>query len=375
MGRVTESAPITIGNLKTGYGQTGTKTLRNFLPGAGIVNTNTATIGGFLPTSGTINLLDFRGATDLNVTFAGSNTGFIVNSQDVREYRTSGVDAYAISTVTVSNNGRLQLSADGNQEASTTAGGVVGVYTTTVPNSWLQQQAGTCSTSITGLYEVKFQKTGGDSIFTSNNTWLACSTSRTQIATALSYAGSGVADSSSIKGRIAFRKVGTTTELANVYIELFALAYAVSESCPICCFTPDTLITMSDMTTKKIVDIEVGDSILVYNSITAVNESQLVTGVITRIERAMYKITFSDESTIEASDDHPLYVFGKGYSAINPVGVYKDLETVEILEIGDSVQDQTGNSREIIDISPFDYPHTVYTLENSRFYANGLLVY
>lgn len=144
----------------------------------------------------------------------------------------------------------------------------------------------------------------------------------------------------------------------------------------ICCFTPETLITMSDLTTKKIVDIEVGDTILVYNTITATNESQKVTGITTRIERPMYRYVFDNDSTLDASDDHPLYVVGVGYAAINPnYGAYKDLESVNQINVGDKVQMVSGDSLEILDIYPIDYPNTVYTLENSRFYANGLLVY
>lgn len=361
MGRVTESFPIRISDLKTAYSATGTRTLRAFLAGAGITNTYTATIGGWLPSSGTIRLSDFRGATDLNVTWAGSNTGFILTD--------TAFNATALVTLVVTNNGRLSMSGD-----TTTAGGVSGNYTTTVPNSWLRQDAGTCSTSVTGLYQVKLFKVAGTSgdEFNQNNVWQTCSTSRTYNLLA---SGFGPLISKTVKGRMVFRRTDNLTELANVYVEMNVSASG-DGSCPTCCFTPDTMITMADKSTRRIDEIQVGDEILVYNQITATNESQKVSGVITRVERPMYQYVLEGNRILNASEEHPLYVIGKGYSAIVPVGNYKHtLEKVYQIQVGDMVQTEGGNAYKILEINPIIYPETVYTLENCEFYANGVLVY
>jgi len=143
------------------------------------------------------------------------------------------------------------------------------------------------------------------------------------------------------------------------------------DMCPTCCFTPWTLITMANGLMARIVDIREGDLIQVEDGVEPVKS------IITRTNRVMYRITFADGRGLELSEDHPLYVEGKGYSAINPdPGIdYKDLGIAEPLLIGDKVRDVAGNSTAIKIIDCIEYPSTVYTLENSKFYANGLLVY
>jgi hypothetical protein len=143
------------------------------------------------------------------------------------------------------------------------------------------------------------------------------------------------------------------------------------DPCPLCCFTPDTPITMGDGSTMHIADIRVGDMIMVVDGVEAVTE------VITRTDRDMFDITFLDGRVLTASDDHPLYVEGKGFAAINPDPSisYKDLGVAEILTTGDMVLDQDHNLNEVLTIQQVEFPETVYTFGNTRFYANGMLVY
>ena len=91
----------------------------------------------------------------------------------------------------------------------------------------------------------------------------------------------------------------------------------------------------------------------------------------------MYRITFADGRTLNASEDHPIYIEGKGYAAMNPDPniSYKDLGVAEQLEIGDKAIDQDGNTNEIVKVELIDFPGTVYTFGNSKFFANGMLVY
>lgn len=143
------------------------------------------------------------------------------------------------------------------------------------------------------------------------------------------------------------------------------------DPCPLCCFTPLTPITMADGTTMPIVDVIVGDLIRVQGGIEPVTE------IITRRNRVMHLIMFADGRVLEASEDHPLYVDGKGYTAVNPDPTidYKDLGVAETLALGDKALDQDGRLNIVVSITKIDYPDTVYTFENSRFYANGMLVY
>lgn len=147
-------------------------------------------------------------------------------------------------------------------------------------------------------------------------------------------------------------------------------------TCPTCCFTPGTMIRMGDMSLKPIEQIKVGDFILVYDEQMKSNVAVPVTEVITRENRPMYEITFEDGNKLNASEDHPLYVVGKGYASVTPTPDYKDLERIpNMLMVGDQVVNELGVPARITKIESIEYCGTVYTFGNSRFYANGVLVY
>jgi hypothetical protein len=146
-------------------------------------------------------------------------------------------------------------------------------------------------------------------------------------------------------------------------------------NCPTCCFTPDTLITMADGSEKPISEVSVGDFILVYDELSQFNVAVPVSEIITREERPMYELTFANGNSLRASEDHPLYVVGKGYASVAPIPDYKDLGLPNRLEVGDQVVNELGVPSRIVEIKPIEYTGTVYTFGNSRFYANGVLVY
>lgn len=100
-----------------------------------------------------------------------------------------------------------------------------------------------------------------------------------------------------------------------------------------------------------------------------------VTEIITRENRVMYRMAFADGRVLKVSEDHPLFVVGKGYASVNNQWDYKDLGKAAKLEVGDYVLDQEGNEVQLISIEDLDYPQTVYTFSTSGFYANGFLVY
>ena len=162
---------------------------------------------------------------------------------------------------------------------------------------------------------------------------------------------------------------GNNTRYWSIYLE------ALGEGCPLCCFTPDTLIRMADGSEKPIVEVQVGEFILVYDETLMSNVATPVSNVITRVDRPMYELTFEDGNSLRASEDHPLYVVGKGYASVAPTPDYKDLGLPNRLEVGDQVVNELGVPSRIIGIKPIDYTGTVYTFGNSRFYANGVLVY
>lgn len=142
-----------------------------------------------------------------------------------------------------------------------------------------------------------------------------------------------------------------------------------------CCFTPYTKIKLADQSEKEIKDIMVGDRILYYDVQHKMFSHKEVGCVITRTERPMYKISLANGVVIEASEDHPLYVINKGWSAVVPPNIYKDLSHVHTLMVGDKVLDINQTPTEVLSIETFDYPDTVYELDTSGFFANGILAY
>lgn len=164
------------------------------------------------------------------------------------------------------------------------------------------------------------------------------------------------------------------TDLVAKTIQFTAEAFG-DGTCPLCCFTPETLITMADMSFKRIDEVVVGDIILSYSEELGQNVPSTVTGIITRVERPMFQYTFANGKILNASEDHPLYVVGKGYASINPTVEYKEMGIPKTISIGDYVLDESRNEIQIVNIVPIHYPETVYTFQNSVFYANGVLVY
>jgi intein/homing endonuclease len=113
----------------------------------------------------------------------------------------------------------------------------------------------------------------------------------------------------------------------------------------------------------------------VYDELSQFNVAVPVSEIITREERPMYELTFANGNSLRASEDHPLYVVGKGYASVAPIPDYKDLGLPNRLEVGDQVVNELGVPSRIVEIKPIEYTGTVYTFGNSRFYANGVLVY
>ena len=321
----TVSNPATLLSVISVFGG-GSQMRANYLRGGSYVQ-NIANAYPNIAASGTLTLSGFAG-TIKPVTFLPANT-------DVSDVQTEGVSAYA--EITAHTDGKVY-------------------YNST--STW--KLAGNL-----GDFDVYMQKNGGSTpTGASVNTWLNLATSRSW---ALSQNPGG---SKTFWGQLSIRMTAspqTTLNTAGVYMYVFA----ATNPCPNCCFTPETLITMADGTTRAIVAIMVGDEILVRGG------TKKVTEVITRTNRVMYAIRFADGRVLNASEDHPIYVVDKGYAAINPGvgGDYKDLGIPDQLYVGDLVLDSEGRENQIVDIIDLDYPETVYTFAESEFYANGMLVY
>lgn len=151
------------------------------------------------------------------------------------------------------------------------------------------------------------------------------------------------------------------------------------DPCPICCFTPETPIMMESGIQMPIGKIRKGDRILVWNPRLDPHEAQYgeeVTGIIDRVNRTMYRVTFEDGRHLDMSEDHPLHIEDKGPHSIYPTVEYKDVGLPEVLKVGDHASRILLGTHSVVkSIEPIPYRGVVYTLENSLFYANGILVY
>ena len=147
------------------------------------------------------------------------------------------------------------------------------------------------------------------------------------------------------------------------------LRASYTNACPTCCFTPDTLVTMANGSLRPIGELREGELITVLNGV------EPITGVIVRTNRPMHTLTFEDGAELNLSEEHPIFIKGKGYSAVDPSPEYMGLTDTQTLAVGDNAVDAVGELHKIVGIDSFNHPGDVFTLENSRFYANGFLVW
>lgn len=147
------------------------------------------------------------------------------------------------------------------------------------------------------------------------------------------------------------------------------------DPCPLCCFTPDTLIKMARGIDVPIGSVRPGDEIVVRDPDNGELTTAPVGEIIVRENRPMFRIHFEDGRYIDASEDHPFSVQGKGVTSINPTIEYKDLGIPNKLYLGDKVSSYGGGWVRVVRIEPLNFSDAVYTFSNSLFFANGLLVY
>ena len=85
------------------------------------------------------------------------------------------------------------------------------------------------------------------------------------------------------------------------------------------CFTPDTIVSMSDGTTKRIVDVQLGEYVFNYNK-TSLNKVMFIEIVFDTHWKTLF--TPSNEFPPFATDNHPLYI-NETLSALDPDDSYR----------------------------------------------------
>ena len=147
------------------------------------------------------------------------------------------------------------------------------------------------------------------------------------------------------------------------------------------CFPAGTKITVANGYVN-IEDIKVGDIVLSFNEDTQLAEYKKVTDFKQPIHDDLVKYTFSNNTEMVCTFDHPLYVNGLDIASFNPEWTnrrYKILRDVKKIKLNDSVRLDDGSTAFISEIEVIDQVATqTYIIEvedNQNFFANGILVH
>ena len=144
------------------------------------------------------------------------------------------------------------------------------------------------------------------------------------------------------------------------------------------CFAAGTKVLLADRTSKNIEDIQEGDRVMSFNSMTNTQEPATVqeTAAVNHCNLVTY--TFDNGSTITATDDHP-FLTAHGWASMNPVksANYKCFDGVAQIAVGDKFITESG----ILTLQSTSVSHnpqktyTIVRLSNGDgFYANGVAV-
>lgn len=149
------------------------------------------------------------------------------------------------------------------------------------------------------------------------------------------------------------------------------------------CLHETTLITMADGTLKQIRDIQFGDKVLSYDHETGKTVEDTVLAIHNPLADHLVHIEF-DGKQLKLTEDHPVYIEGKGYCSHNPqktaeiygleVKKYQEKDKIILLQDGE---------QQIIEIDTIIVKHyqnvQTYNLKHidihNNYFANGVLVH
>ncbi|MCK4521956.1 MAG: hypothetical protein KAU20_05245, partial [Nanoarchaeota archaeon] len=150
---------------------------------------------------------------------------------------------------------------------------------------------------------------------------------------------------------------------------------------PLSCFPPGTRISMPDSTYKKIEDIKIGEFVLSYNEKNKINVPAKVLELESPIRDHMCRISFSDDSQLELTNEHPIYTINS-WKSINPQETYREnpaLYFVSKLNIRDKALFKNLKYKEITEITCWKEKIQTYNLKSieefNNFYAEDVLVH
>jgi len=148
------------------------------------------------------------------------------------------------------------------------------------------------------------------------------------------------------------------------------------------CFVAGTKVTLEGGSTKNIEEIEEGDEVLSYNENTLMIEPKKVIGLNSPVHNDLVTYTFSNDTQLTCTFDHPIYVNGLGLASFIPEWTnnrYKIDKDVKKIQLGDLVRLATGGQtaiKEIRVLKPEDTQTYIITVQdNHNFFANNILVH
>ena len=123
------------------------------------------------------------------------------------------------------------------------------------------------------------------------------------------------------------------------------------------CFVAGTPVWMSDGTTKPIEQVKTGDLVLSKNEKTGEIAAKRVTNVSVRAAIWTRKLSFDNGAILETTDEHPLYVEGRGFVKAKEAG------------IGSSIVTRAGPGAKVVGVQADVRQATVYNFTVDEFHT------
>ena len=131
------------------------------------------------------------------------------------------------------------------------------------------------------------------------------------------------------------------------------------------CFLPDQVINMGEGNYKRIDEIELGESVLVFDEENDEFKEGKVNSIMKKLHDDCYELTLESGQTLKPTGNHPFLLRDKGWSTIdghNP----NHAGGSEVVEVGDYVRDLDGWV-EITEIKKIEGEHITYNLLNQDY--------
>ena len=131
------------------------------------------------------------------------------------------------------------------------------------------------------------------------------------------------------------------------------------------CFLPDQVINMGEGNYKRIDEIELGESVLVFDEENDEFKEGKVNSIMKKLHDDCYELTLESGQTLKPTGNHPFLLKDKGWSTIdghNPNHAGGN----GVVEVGDYVRDLDGWV-EITNIKKIEGEHITYNLLNQDY--------